>query len=269
MQDIEKLREAEEAESAWQKLRSLAEKQPGRDPVKLWEAIIAYANAGPHDDALVQMKNFMTMLAEGVGWIGGVFDDLAHCEDVQGQDKLADVRSRIVAVLERRVLEERYRPGIKRVLTYLAAPERYGDLAAFHAIEFLRLHGTAIKMHIGSSGFAPEVGLLISEYWPEKIGSVVSPVCKFILDQIERHDEGREPLREVIPIGLCERPGCGKFRIIKKQRKGHVFCSDLCRSNFGQANKSKETKAAYMKKHRATVKDRAKKKGKRTAAGKR
>lgn len=248
MQDIEKLHEAE---AARQKLLSLVEKMPGRVPMRVWEAIIAYANADPDGEARMQTENFVTMLTESIARIGGGFDDLKVCDDVQGQD--------IFTVLENRILEERYRPEIKRVLTYLAAPERHGDLAA-QAVEFLRRHGTEIKMHIGSNGFDPEGGLLISQYWPNEIGSVVSPVCKFIIDQIERHDEGHEPLREVIPIGLCDRPGCGKFRIIKKQRKGNMFCSTLCRANFSQANKSKEEKAAYMKKHRATVKRRAKKK---------
>jgi hypothetical protein len=201
----------------------------------------------------MEMINFLTMLTESFCWIGGELSDVGLCDDAQGQ--------REVAVVESRVLEKRYRPEIKRVLTYLAAPERYGNLAG-QAVEFLRQHGTDIRMHIGSGGFDPGDRHLINEYWPDTIGSVVSPVCKFILDQIQRHDEGREPLREVIPIGLCDRPGCGKFRIIKKQRKGHVFCSDLCRANFYQANKSKKAKAAYMKNHRATVKDRAKKKGK-------
>jgi hypothetical protein len=252
LQDIAKLREAE---TARQELLSLVERQPGRVPLRLWEAIVAYANADPPEETLKQKIAFLTMLTESVGWIGGVLDDLKQCDDAQGQD--------IVAVVESRVLEERYRPEIKRVLTYLAAPDRYGNLAA-QAAEFLRQHGTEIKMHIGSSGFNPEDGLLISEYWPERIGSVVSPVCKFILDQIERHDEGREPLREVIPIGLCDRPGCGRFRIVKKQRKGNVFCSDLCRANFSQANKSKEEKAADMRDYRATVKERrAKKKGRK------
>jgi hypothetical protein len=69
-------------------------------------------------------------------------------------------------------------------------------------------------MHLGGNADfdGTESSTLLSEYWPERIGSVISPLCKFILEQIERHDIGKETLSEVIPVGTCKR--CGNFFVI-------------------------------------------------------
>ena len=57
--------------------------------------------------------------------------------------------------------------------------------------------------------------------WPDSCESVVSPVCKFIIyNEIERHDIGGEALRDVIPIGLCERSGCDCFFMIERAGRG-------------------------------------------------
>jgi hypothetical protein len=83
---------------------------------------------------------------------------------------------------------------------------------------------------------------------------VIAPVCKFILEQIERHDIGGEALSDVIPIGLCERSGCGRFFLIERAGRGR-FCSDKCRAGAYQEKLTKEQRAARMRKYRATVKE--------------
>jgi hypothetical protein len=94
---------------------------------------------------------------------------------------------------------------------------------------------------------------LITE-WPEPCESVVAPVCKFILDQIERHDIGGEELSDVIPIGLCERPECDRFFVIKRTGRRR-FCSPTCRSGANQDKMTLEEKAARMRKYRAMIKE--------------
>jgi hypothetical protein len=90
--------------------------------------------------------------------------------------------------------------------------------------------------------------------WPEPCESVIAPVCKFILEQIERHDIGGEPLRDVIPIGLCKRSGCDRFFVSERTGRGR-FCSDKCRAGAYQEKLTKEQRAARMRKYRATLKE--------------
>jgi len=90
--------------------------------------------------------------------------------------------------------------------------------------------------------------------WPDGCESVVSPVCKFMLEQVERHDIGEERLKDVIPIVLCERSGCDRLFIIERAGRGR-FCSSKCRAADYQSKRTKEEKAARMRKYRATRKE--------------
>ena len=90
--------------------------------------------------------------------------------------------------------------------------------------------------------------------WPEPCESVIAPVCKFIIEQIERHDIGVEALRDVIPIGLCGRSGCDRFFMIERTGRGR-FCSSKCRAGAYQEKLTKEQKAVRMRKYRATLKE--------------
>jgi hypothetical protein len=203
----------------------------------IWVALVEYANASRPPE---QVPAFKKMVSKGMGWISGDDDDIKECWDVKAGASLD-------------VLATRYLSGVRIVLAWLSDPEFYREFAA-HAGEFLRKHGTAIRMHIdGNTRFnAAKEDSLVFE-WPDECQSVISPVCKFILNQIERHDNGGENLREAIPIGMCDRQGCSKFRLIQKVRPGHFFCSPLCRATHHQKSKSKEEKAAYMRQHRATL----------------
>jgi hypothetical protein len=90
--------------------------------------------------------------------------------------------------------------------------------------------------------------------WPDSCESVIAPVCKFILEQIERHDIGDEALRDVIPIGLCKRSGCDRFFMIERAGRGR-FCSAKCRAGAYQDKLTKEQRAGRMRKYRATRKE--------------
>jgi hypothetical protein len=206
---------------------------------RIWESLVRYANAGDSTSSL-QMQDFRKLVNNCMDWIGGVDEDIKQCRDVKGGTSL-------------NVLAIRYRPDIKRVLAWLSAPKQHRELA-FHAAEFLGLHGTGIRMCIdGNTRFDatdPE-GPLVFE-WPDQCDSVLSPICKFILDQIERHDIDGEKLREAIPVGMCERPRCGSFFVIERVERGR-FCSSKCRAGAYQDKMTPEEKAARMRKYRARI----------------
>jgi hypothetical protein len=152
-------------------------------------------------------------------------------------------------------LETRYRADIRRVLTWLSDPDQHSELAARTA-RFLGVYGASVNMAISAnptfdSDDADEPLLM---EWPEPCKSVVAPVCKFILDQIESHDIEGEALRDVIPIGLCGRSGCDRFFVIERAGRRR-FCSDKCRAGDYQEKLPKDERAARMRKHRETRKE--------------
>ena len=118
------------------------------------------------------------------------------------------------------------------------------------------MYGTGIKMEISANptfaGEDADEPLLME--WPEPCESVMAPVCKFILEQIERHDIGGEALTDVVPIGLCGRSGCGRFFVRERAGRGR-FCSSKCRASAHQEKLTKEQRAARMRKYRATLKE--------------
>jgi hypothetical protein len=76
-----------------------------------------------------------------------------------------------------------------------------------------------------------------------KYASIVSPVCKFILDYVD------DPREKGLPIRICKRPGCEK--LILPERVGRKeFCSSLCGSRVAQQKKSPVLKADYAWLHR-------------------
>ncbi len=229
-------------------LRAVALKRDGNynrsaEGRRLWEMLVSYVNAPDPETA----KSFAPLVNQAMEWIGGEgvdshgnLNDLGTCRDLHSGatlDSLALV----------------YREDIRGLLTWLAGS---GDTQlAYRSCAILMQHGNAIEMR-----WQPGTeDTLISE-WPESCGSVLSPVCRFIKDCISRHDSGSVPLRSAVPLALCDRPGCGRFRVIKVIRDSeHVFCSNLCKATFHQDLKGKSAQAEYMREYRATL-DRNKRK---------
>jgi hypothetical protein len=214
---------------------------------RIWGNLVCYANA--QDDrgkaAPQKVRDFKTILSKCMDWLGGVDDDIGECRDIKGGTSLSD-------------LEARYRADIRRVLTWLSAPDQHSESAA-RAARFLKLHGTGIKMAIDANmNFKADADEPLLTEWPDACEFVVSPVCKFILDQIERHDVWGEALKDVAPIGSCERSGCDRFFMIERAGRGR-FCSSKCRARDYQGKLTKEQRAARMRKYRATLKEQASK----------
>lgn len=195
----------------------------------IWSALIDFANAG---------RDFRKLVRLCLEWINGDIDDLELCRDIKAGSALDE-------------LAARYRDDMRLVLAWLSLPN--GGAGA-KACRFLMEHGNSITMSWTETNFRPgdntADSMLIHE-WPESIGSVVAPVCRFIKDQVDRHDLNGEPLREAIPVTMCGRPGCGRFRLIRRDRPGIVFCSNVCKASYHQSLKTNRQKADYMRQYRA------------------
>jgi hypothetical protein len=175
-----------------------------------------------------------------MNWLGGDNDDIAECRDIKNGASL-------------NTLGARHHEEVRRVLVWLADPNQNVKLA-HQATDFLR-HGTGIRMSITPHwdfGKQKDEPLILD--WPEACESVVAPVCKFILDQIERHDMFGEELSKVVPIRLCERSGCGRFFITERSNRAR-FCSSTCRAGAHRDKLSRGEKAAQMRKYRETLKE--------------
>jgi hypothetical protein len=205
---------------------------------RIWGSLVSYANA--QDDRGKAAPHFQTLLSNCMDWIGGDKDDIAECRDMRDGTSLNDLASR-------------HRTDIRRVLTWLSGPDQHSELAA-RAARFLSVYAVGVRMDISANGdYKGDADDPLLMEWPEPCESVVAPVCKFILDQIESHDIEGEALRDVIPIGLCGRSGCDRFFVI--ERTGRRFCSSKCRAGAHQDKLTKEQRAARMRKYRATLKE--------------
>jgi hypothetical protein len=231
----------------------------------LWKAIIRYANGASNVQSSAQLKDFEALISVGFEWISkpGDFcgeDVTSICQDVKDGTALE-------------ILAERYWLDFRNMLGWLIAPDMWfyvsdeGKYAfqefAAKAGEFLDHHAMNIRMSvIANTEFIPRsanpedrtlIGVL-----PEQCVSVLSPVCKFVVDQIIRHDKGGEELRKVIPIGYCRKPGCDRFFMIERVGRGR-FCSASCRAQKYQSGMTKEEKAARMRAYRSRLKEMANK----------
>ncbi len=80
----------------------------------------------------------------------------------------------------------------------------------------------------------------------------MSPICKFLVDRIRQFQDGELDLAEAIPIRICDRPGCGRFKLPKRQTD-KCFCSGTCRSADYQSNRPPKSKRDYMREYRKTI----------------
>lgn len=213
---------------------------------EICESLVRYANAKDDQSNSSQastkkLQAFEEVLTRCMNWIGGEVDDIAACMDIKEGIRLAD-------------LEIRHRADINRVLAWIASLEPHRDLAV-KAVDFLGRYGYSIRMNISPNwGFKAGNDEPMIMQWPDSCESVVSPVCRFILDQIELHDSEGADLTDVVPVGKCSRAECNRFFLVKRVGRGR-FCSDSCRAKAFLGRLTKEQKAAKMRKYRATVKE--------------
>jgi hypothetical protein len=145
-----------------------------------------------------------------------------------------------------------YQNEFRSLLTWLTAPDKHSQLRV-KAIEFLNIYGHGIRWNLDDE---PDTNLdessaayfpVLYQRWVE-YDSIMSPVCEFILDQIERFHSG-DQYAEAIPLRLCQRPECGKF-IVPERTGRKRFCSDLCCALFYENKKPREERTDYAWLHR-------------------
>jgi hypothetical protein len=219
---------------------------------EIWAALIQYVNAGGVETTGRQLADsFKAIVSLAMHRVGGTGEELDTCKDVERiiaslhPECVTSPWSHYLEALE--ILASRYQSQMRTVLAWLANPGSDQELAD-RAVEIIRAHGSHMRMHWEAAGYdanEPECPILFE--YPEYCHSVISPVCKFIKDQLDRHDLDGEELKDLFPFGLCDRPGCGRFRMFKLVRPGLFFCHPQCKSAFHQAMKSKADKAAYMR----------------------
>jgi hypothetical protein len=150
----------------------------------------------------------------------------------------------------------RYQPEFRDLLTWLCSPAAHSDLGS-DAARLLHLHNEGLSVLIddandnfdetGNDGYP-------IFFWPSlnHCESILSPICRFLVDRIWRFQEGDLPLKDAIPIRICERTGCNRFKL-PKRRKRTCFCSDRCRSASYQSKRPRKQKSEYMRQYRETL----------------
>ena len=148
---------------------------------------------------------------------------------------------------------KKYQEDFKRLLAWLTNRNSEDREAA---LSFLWKQGRDIK--IEATVDDDMYSQVIDEY-----GTVASPICKFILDRIDRYNESRKFIvddekaipdesynenlrREFLPLGVCKY--CENFMVLERRNK--QFCKDSCRAQSAQSKKTKAQRAEYMRGYR-------------------
>jgi hypothetical protein len=85
----------------------------------------------------------------------------------------------------------------------------------------------------------PATMAILFFFWEDEIHypTLVSPLCKFILDRIERYHEDEITLQKALPILTCKRPRCQRL-IVAKRAGRQEYCCDNCRAHHRQEIKT-------------------------------
>lgn len=200
---------------------------------EIWEKIVGYANADLSNADYAE--NFDALYRECLRWI----DPGAAGKLKASIPSAFSIEANAVFEGEQsvEVLVAKHQQDIRNVLRWLSRPGQVGDPdAAKDALVFLRRNVESIKweFHVNDSFDPNRRGAAFYVAMPMEFPSIMSPFCLFIWRQIGRYREGDGELKEVIPVELCERPGCGRFFIVERLRRGR-FCGSNCRAMDWQA----------------------------------
>jgi hypothetical protein len=190
--------------------------------MKIWRLLIRYCNEGEAFEELVDSCV--------VEWMGGISGDINTCLDFASGRELDE-------------LAKKYRTPLTEMLRWFTNPT--DKVLGRKHLAFLEEHGTQIKMAWPYAGYDPNGEAPIFLDRPVEMGSVISPVCKFIKDQIDLHDESGIPLPKALPIGTCKFPECGRLVLVKKIRIGGIYCSSDCKGK-----RQKKQNAEHQKEYR-------------------
>jgi hypothetical protein len=219
--------------------------------VKIWERIVLFANSDASDSADNEM---FAAFRACVRWIDpGVVGELSSAVPAAVCKDVADIREGTQSYT---ALATKYQAEIKKVLFWLSKwPEKVDPELAKEALAILRHNVDAIEweFHVNDRLDASVRRTAFYFELTVQYQLIASPISLFIWRQMERYRQSGGQLKEIIPLGLCDRPGCGRFRVVKNRREGRFFCSNLCKATFHQNAKPKEEKAKYMRERRTKI----------------
>ena len=185
----------------------------------IWRGIIGFANSA--DIGSIDFNKLIVLLSlcSGTETSHRGFDFLDKFEDVQSK---AGVGGDKKAAFE--YLSREYHPALKILLQWLCSPGKHKN-SGTAAISFLWAKGSGVETRPICNRVKFEDYPIF--YWKvSRFRTVMTPICKFILDRIERYHDGELDLDDAIPIRICNREGCEKFFLQRSGRK--KFCSSEC-----------------------------------------
>ena len=244
-----------------------------------WVGIVDYANSGTAATFIDAFENTATrlgMLREGYRLR---LRDIREVQElIQHPDKLKKVtdwpieNSRIAGYWVflwpdldtepiRRAISyfaQHYHSEFRSALTWLCMPDKRRDLAqrsaSFLSKKSEGVHWTTKAHKTGNSN-------KLTDFFRTELecDSLVSPICRYLMERILGQSRDDSSGHEAIPIAMCQREECGNFMISERQGRKR-FCSDRCRALAFQH--SRDDWNEYMKKYRKTIKRNASRKRK-------
>jgi len=215
-----------EIETALEKIRRHEEHlrpSDGRRIRRIWMGLVRYLNADLTADAkayaaFLEMLYELTPAPELTEFRLSEFgktDDFFYLSELSGARK----RDLISLALH-------YQKPLREVLIWLCTPKTHPEIR-LNTLRFLEVNARGEDWHIdydedpiADLDDFGEDGPFLYFVKEVKFASVMSPVCKFIL---EYADDPPKPL----PIRICKRSGCSK--VVLPQRMGRkAYCSPRC-----------------------------------------
>jgi hypothetical protein len=209
----------------------------------VWQGIIDYANAD-FTSSKSATKQLTKLIENGLTEL--------EMRDIAEVKSLA--RERQIPMEESaRLLAVKYQPDFKKVLLWLTTPGQQSVLGA-GAIQFLQRHSSNIKWVLEATDeeFDATGENGTPAFYNKRVlscDSIMAPICAFLFDRIDQFQDGGRDLLEAIPIRICDRPNCGRFKLPERQRDV-CYCSGKCRSAHFQSQKDPTEKAEKMREYR-------------------
>lgn len=243
--------------------------RPHKPSRAIWQGIVDYANANLESDqgAARSLGGLVVYCFNRLG-IGGFENVVKIFEIGYGNEERGLTIEESLAYWG-----SHYQPAFRRLLMWLCDPSKHLELSS-QAAQFLQKMIEGLEISVEKPNFViisgneripadpPNLRLYL-KYKPlfvlptlRSCASIMSPIGRFLVDQILRFQDGEISLKEAIPIRVCYRVGCGRFKLPKRYRD-LCFCSSRCRSAYHQSKKSREEKNASMRKWRQMQKERS------------
>jgi hypothetical protein len=217
---------------------------------RIWAGIVEYANADFGSAAADRVGGFHALYKLCVNWLDPTVGKFSENMPSAFSEEMREMNEGKISPVETLA---GYQQPLRQILKWLALSEQPEEEQQDTFAFFVKVVQSIKWEFDRNPKFDPKRPF--AAFWiktPVQFPHILAPICEFLWRQAERYKVGDGDLKEILPIGLCDRPGCGRFRVIKTHRTGHFFCSNLCKASFHQSNKSNKARAEYMRKWRKT-----------------